>query len=323
MATPPLPTFEDVLRAADAIAAHLPPTPAWSYPGLDAAAGRSVIVKHEHTQPTGAFKLRGGLALLDRMGAARRRGGLITASTGNHAQSIAYAARTAGTRAVVVLPEPAPPRKIEAVRRLGATVILHGPTMTEATAAARAEADRRGMTYVDPGDTPAIIAGHATVYLELFRAYPQLAAVYVPVGSGSGAAGACLVRDVLAPACRIVGVQSSAAPAAYESWAAGRIVTAPCITRHSGLATGIGFALPLAILADRRQGLHDFRLVTDDEIDAATRLLAREAHTLAEGAGSAALAGLLADAGRPVGAPCAVVVTGGNASDDDLRALAG
>lgn len=189
-------------------------------------------------------------------------------------------------------------------------------TATKSSAKACAEAERRGATYVDPGDTPAIVAGHATVYLELFRAHPELDAVYVPVGSGTGAAGACLIRDRLAPGCRVMGVQSAAAPAAHDSWAAGTVVAAPCETRHSGLATGVGFDLPQAIL---REGLHDFLIVTDDEIDTAAALLAREAHTLAEGAGATGLAGLLRDAGKP--ARCAVVVTGGNASDDDLRAI--
>ena len=172
------------------------------------------------------------------------------------------------------------------------------------------------MSYVDPGNTPAIIAGHATVYVELFRQRPDLEAVYVPIGSGSGAAGACLVRDQLAPSCLVIGVQSAAAPAAYRSWASRRPEGAPCLTRHSGLATGHSFDLPQSVLA---AGLARFVLVGDDAIDQAVGLLAHKAHTLAEGAGAAALAGLLHDDARP--ARCAVVCTGGNASDDDFAAL--
>jgi threonine dehydratase len=186
-------TFDDVLQAAAAISALLPPTPAWSYPGLDATVGCEVVVKHENTQPIGAFKIRGGLALVEALPAAQLARGLVTASTGNHAQSIAYAARHAGVDCIVVVPQSAPTGKVAAVRLLGATVITFGPTMTEAGERARALAAERGMTYIDPGNTPAIIAGHATAYLELLHQYPDLEAIYVPIGSGSGAAGACLV----------------------------------------------------------------------------------------------------------------------------------
>lgn len=309
-------TFDDVLRAAEAIGAHLPPTPAWSYPALNATAGCEVLVKHENMQPTGAFKVRGGLALAAAMPPEELARGLVTASTGNHAQSIAFAARLAGTEAVIVVPETAPAGKVEAVRLLGATVITFGPSMTEAAQHARELALTRGLVFVDPGNTPAIIAGHATVYLELLTSRPDLQAVYVPVGSGSGAAGACLVRDRLAPDCRVIGVQSAAAPAAHRSWKSGRIESAPCHTRHSGLATGSGFELPQSILGF---GLHDFLLVDDNAIDDAASLLAHKAHTLAEGAGAAALAGLLSDTGRPE--RCAVICTGGNASDAELVAL--
>jgi threonine dehydratase len=316
VAPPTTLSFDDVLRAAQAIGAHLPPTPAWSYPALNAAAGCEVLVKHENMQPTGAFKVRGGLALAAAMPAAELARGLVTASTGNHAQSIAFAARLAGTEAVIVVPETAPAGKVEAVRLLGATVVTFGPTMTEAAQHARELALARGLVFVDPGNTPAIIAGHATVYLEVLTNRPDLQAIYVPVGSGSGAAGACLVRDRLAPECRVIGVQSAAAPAAHRSWKSGRIESAPCHTRHSGLATGSGFELPQSILG---HGLHDFILVDDDAIDDAAAVLAHKAHTLAEGAGAAALAGLLSDTGRPE--RCAVICTGGNASDEELVAL--
>lgn len=309
-------TIEDVRRAADAIRPTLPATPAWSYPTLDAVVGTTVVVKHENTQPTGAFKVRGGLALVATLTPAELARGLVTASTGNHAQSIAYAARHVGARAVIVAPEGSPAGKLEAVRLLGATVVVHGASMTEAGAEALRLADADGMAYVDPGDTPAIIAGHATVTLELLTQHPELTAIYVPVGSGTSAAGAIIVRDALAPDCAVIGVQSSAAPAAYLSWKAGSLVTAACETRHSGLATARGYALPQAIMA---AGLDDFVLVTDDDIDAAAVLLATAAHTLAEGAGATALAGLVARAGQS--GPCAVICSGGNASALDLAAI--
>lgn len=311
-------TFESIERAAAAIARTLPVTPAWSYPLLDAEVGCEVVVKHENVQPTGAFKVRGGLNLIASVPRAELAGGLVAASTGNHAQSIAYAAREAGVPAVIVMPESSPEVKIRAVRALGAAAVLHGPTMDEAVVHARALASSRSMRYVDPGNDPAILLGHATIYLELFRQRPDLQAVYVPIGSGTGATGACLVRDRLAPDCRIIGVQSSAAPAAYRAWKTKAPATAPCRTRVSGLATGTSFELTQGVLTAR---LDDFMLVDDDAIDAAMRVLATHAHTLAEGAGAAALAGLRASTDRPE--RVAVICTGGNASAEELRVLAG
>jgi len=307
-------TFDAVEWAASVIG--LPATPAWSYPVLDAVAGVTVVVKHENVQPTGAFKVRGGLTLLAGLTEAEKAGGLVTASTGNHAQSVAFAAARGGVRAVIVAPESSPAGKLDAVRALGAEVVVHGPTMTEALALALRLADEQGLRYVDPGNEPAIVLGHATVYLELFRQRPDLKAVYVPIGSGSGAAGACVVRDALAPDCRVIGVQSAQAPAAHDSWAAGTLLTRPCLTRMSGLATGAGFALPQQVLRAR---MDDFVLVSDNAIDDARRLLARYAHTLAEGAGAAALAGVLASA-RSAG-PVAVVCTGGNADEVELATM--
>lgn len=310
-------TYAGVLAAAETIAAHLPPTPAWSYPLLDQAAGATVVVKHENVQPTGAFKVRGGVNLALGLSADERAAGLVTASTGNHAQSVCFGGRLVGTHAVIVVPQSTPAAKVAAVRALGGEVVVHGPTMDEAVHEAKRLAGEGGLRYVDPGNEPAIVHGHATVYLELLQRHPQLEAIYVPVGSGTGASGACVVRDALAPGCRVVAVQSSAAPAAHDAWRAGRPAQVPCRTRSSGLATGSSYALPQRVLAGR---LDEFLLVSDDDLDDAAALLAGHAHTLAESAGAAALAGLLADPHRPH--RCAVVVTGGNASADEVRALA-
>ncbi len=305
-----------IRTAAEAVDAVLPRTVAWRYPLLDAATGAQVIVKHENHQPTGAFKIRGGLALMASLRDDEIGEGLIAASTGNHAQSVAFAARRHEVPAAVVMPEDAPEGKAEATRALGATVIRFGDDLTHAAAHARALAARDGWRYVGPGDEPAIICGHATVALEVFTEHRDLEALYVPVGSGTGAAGACIVRDALAPRCRVIGVQSAAAPAAYESWVAGRIVTAPSRTRVSGIATATGYELPQSILRER---LDEFLLVDDDAIDDARRLLARTAHTLAEGAGATALAGLMAHEGRPT--RCAIIVTGGNADEAELTSM--
>jgi threonine dehydratase len=310
-------SFAAVVTAGEIVARQLSATPLVGHPLLDRATGVEVLVKHEHVLPTGSFKVRGGVHLAALLTDTERASGLVTCSTGNHAQSVAYAARLAGCQATVVMPACAPQVKREGVAALGATVVSHGDTLGEAAAHARSLAVGAGApSYVDATDAR-IILGHATAYLELFLQAPDLDAVFVPIGSGTGAAGACLARDALAPACRVIGVQSAAAPAVWRSWRSGAIETAPAATRASGLATSNGYPATLPIL---REGLQDFLLVTDDEIDRAARLLASHAHTLAEGAGAAALSGLLATEARP--ARVAVMCTGGNASADEIARLA-
>jgi threonine dehydratase len=320
------PTFAEVLRAAEVVAASLAPTPLQSHPLLDAATGSAVLVKHEHVLPTGSFKVRGGVHLAATLTEAEQQHGLVTCSTGNHAQSVAYGARLAGVRTTIVMPSSAPAVKRDAVAALGAEVVVRGATLGESAAAARALAAETGGSFICPTDRR-IVLGHATAYLELFRQAAEqgvtLAALYVPIGSGTGAAGACLVRDELSPATRVVGVQSEAAPAGWRSWRHGAIETAPSQTRASGLATTTGYPLTQRILQGR---LDDFVLVSDDAIDDAARLLATRAHTLAEGAGAAALAGLLAPQGpgrpgRSADGPVAVVCTGANASADEIARL--
>lgn len=335
-AATPAVSFDGVLAAAEILAAHLAPTPTWRYTALSEAVGRDVVVKHENMNPTGSFKVRGGLTLAGLLTPDERTAGLVTCSTGNHAQSIAFAARVAGARAVIVMPECAPAVKVEAVRALGADVVIEGPTLAEASAHARHLAETSGMRFVNPGNDPAIIHGHATAYLELLQSNPGVEEIYVPIGSGSGAAGACLVRDAIASHVRVIGVQSDGATAAYDSWTSGDMCARPANTRVSGLATARGFETPQSIMRGDAGGagslgLQGFDLVTDDEIDAAAALLARHARVLSEGAGAAALAGLVArqrtqhgttglEAQRP--GTVAIVVTGGNISADEWARLA-
>ena len=311
-------TFADVLAARDAIAGMLPATPLWSYPALNEAVGGTIHVKHENVQPVGAFKVRGGLTLLASLPESRRSAGLVTWSTGNHAQSIAYACQSLGAPCTVVMPEGASAEKVRAVRVLGATVELHGADLGAAQERASALAASRGGLLVSPGDTPELIAGVGTIYLEIFAAQPDLDAVVVPVGSGTGAAAASIVAGALAPDCAVIGVQSSAAPAAYASWRAGSCVHEPCRTTVDGLATGRGFELPQSLLRDR---LTDFVLVSDDQIAAAARLMATHAHTLAEGAGAAGLAAVMDRPDLFAGRRVAIVCTGGNASAREIAAL--
>jgi threonine dehydratase len=314
------PTFTDVLAARQTLAARLPATPAWTYPVLDAAVGATVWVKHENAQPVGAFKVRGGLTLLAALAPEQRARGVVAASTGNHAQSVAYAAREFGVPCTIVMPEHSNPVKMAAVRALGAELMLRGAIFDESCVHAAALAERTGAYFVDSGDEPYLLAGVATAALELFEAAPRLDALFVPVGAGTGAAGACITAAAVAPGCRVIGVQSAQAPAAYESWRTGTLVERPNRTVIEGLSTGHAFALPQAIM---RAHLHDFLLVDDAEIRAAQRLLLTAAHTMVEGAGAAALAGLLTRRQEYAGATVGVMCSGGNASEAELAGVLG
>ncbi|GAA0551033.1 threonine/serine dehydratase [Paractinoplanes ferrugineus] len=308
-------TYADVRAAREVVRRHLPPTPMWSYPLLDRTTGATVLVKHENTQPVGAFKVRGGLTLL----AARpdRARGTVTYSTGNHALSLAYASQVFGAPCTVVMPAAANPAKAAAVEALGATVVLTGAGLAAAEQHAVRLAAETGARLVSPGDTLELLAGVGTLYQEILEARPDLDAIVVPVGSGTGAAAATVVAKELAPRCQIIAVQSASSPAAHDSWRDQSPVVRPNRTRVDGLATGRGFALPQHHMRD----LADFVLVTDDQITVGRRVLARDAHTLAEGAGAAPLAAVLADPERFAGRTIAVVCTGGNASPAELASL--
>ncbi|MFB9234449.1 threonine/serine dehydratase [Plantactinospora siamensis] len=311
-------TINHVMQARRSLAPRLPVTPMWSYPALNAETGASVQVKHENVQPVGAFKVRGGLHLLAGMTDAERARGVVTYSTGNHAQSLAYASAAFDAPCVLVMPAGANPAKVRAARALGAEVLLHGADLAGAQQEAERIAASRELRLVSPGETPELIAGVGTAYLEILEAVPDLDAMIVPVGSGTGAAAAVVVARALAPGCRVIAVQSSASPAAHDSWRAGRCLRRPDRTSAEGLATGRGFELPQRLM---RSGLADFRLVSDEAIGAAQRLLASHAHTLAEGAGAAALAALLAMRAELAGQTVAIVCSGGNANPAELAAL--
>jgi threonine dehydratase len=313
-------TYADVCAARPIVERHLPPTPLWSYPVLDREVGATVLVKQENVQPVGAFKVRGGLFLLERLPPAERRLGTITYSTGNHALSLAYASHRAGVPCTVVMPAAANPAKAEAVRAWGAEVVLTGSDLAAAQRYAEQTACATGARLVSPGDTPELLAGVGTLYQEIFTAAPDLDAIVVPVGSGTGAAAAVVVARELAPGCQIIAVQSASSRAAHDSWATGELVERPNRTRVEGLATGRGFALPQRLL---RGALKHFVLVTDDQITAAQRLLATHAHILAEGAGAAPLAAVVARPDLFEGRRIATVCTGGNAGPAELATLAG
>lgn len=311
-----IPTFQDVLLAKRQIQPHLSRTPLHSYPAIDHLVGAEVFIKHENYQPVGAFKVRGGINLISQLSLEERERGVIAASTGNHGQSIAFASRKFGVKARIVVPEKANPGKVAAMEGMGAEVVFHGSTFDEARLHSEALAQQNGYRYIHSGDEPLLIAGVATEALEMLEDQPCLEVIFVPVGGGSGAAGTCIVARAVNPRIRVIGVQSESSPAAYLSWRQRKIVDAPNRTFAEGLATGTAFALPQAILWEY---LDDFILLPDGEILRAMVWMIERAHTLAEGAGAAALAAayrLREDLrGKRVGLIC----SGGNTSLNHLR----
>jgi threonine dehydratase len=310
------PTFDDVLAARDRIAPHLRETALNRYPALDELVGTEVWVKHENHQPVGAFKVRGGVNLVSRLSEEDRRRGLITASTGNHGQSIAFASRIFGVRAIICVPEQANPVKVASMQGLGAELVFHGRDFDDAREHCEALAEEHDHRYVHSGNEPDLIAGVGTHTLETLERQPDLDVLIVPVGGGSGAAGACIVAAALSPGTRVIGVQSEAAPAAYRSWKEGAIVEDVMGTAAEGLATRVGFELPQQILRER---LADFVLITEDDLRVATLQMLERTRNLIEPAGAAPLAAALKLdlAGKKVG----LVASGGNMTVDQLRAL--
>src|SRR5579864_5481151 len=270
MTAPAVPDLADVLAARQRIAPYLRPTPLYRYPALDELTGARTWVKHENHQPVGAFKVRGGVNLVSQLGAAERAKGVIAASTGNHGQSVAYAANLFGVRAVICMPVQANPVKVESMRALGAEVVFHGRNFDEAREHCEQQAARHGYRYIHSGNEPSLIAGVATYTLEILEDRPDTEVIVVPVGGGSGAAGACVVAKAVRSSVEVIGVQSEAAPAAYRSWQAGTLLEDTTSTFAEGLATRTAFELPQQILRDL---LDDFVLVSEDALRAATRLM--------------------------------------------------
>jgi len=314
------PYLTDVLAARERIAPHLRPTELRTYAALSEAVGTDVWVKHENLLPTGAFKVRGGINLVAQLGASERERGLISASTGNHGQSIAYAGRLFGAKAVICVPEGANPAKVAAMRALGAEIVFHGRDFDEAREQCERLAARHGYRYIHSGDEPDLLAGVATATVEILEAGPRIDTIIVPIGGGSGAAGACIAGKSMRPDVEVIGVQSEAAPAAYRSWREGRLVEDRMGTSAEGLATRVGFELPQRVL---RESLDHFVLVSEEAIRAATLAMIEATRMLVEAAGAAPLAAALDLRGRLAGRSVALVCSGGNIGLPQLAILLG
>ena len=311
-----LPTMDDIARAREVIAKYLAPTPLLSNPALDELFGFPAFLKCENLQPIGAFKVRGGLFLMSTLSHEERTRGVVTASTGNHGQSIAYAAREFGAPATVWMPEEANPLKVASMRRLGADVRFSGRDFDECREAAQRDAAERSAVYVVPANDWRLIAGVATYTVEMLEHVPDLDVLIVPAGGGSGLSGACLAGKNISPSLRVIGVQAAGAPVIYETWRSGELQKIPrAETFAEGLATRVAFSLPAQILWKR---LDDFRLATDAEMRRGILTLLERARILAEGAGAAAFAAAYAMREELAGQKVGIVISGGNLTLDAL-----
>ena len=302
--------LHDLHEAADLVHAKMPPTPQYAWPLLAARTGVEVWVKHENHTPTGAFKVRGGIVYVDRLRRERPDvRGLITATRGNHGQSIPYAARGTGVGVTVCVPHGNSVEKNAAMRALGAELIEVGRDFDEARARAAQLAAERELEMV-ASFHPDLVCGVATYALELFGAVADIDTVYVPIGMGSGICGLIRTRDLLGLRTRIVGVVSAHADAMALSVEAGRIVTTETAdTLADGMACRVPDPGAFAMIA---AGADRIVRVTDDEVAAAIRAYWTDTHNLAEGAGAAALAALLQEKMQMQGKRVAVILCGGN-----------
>ncbi len=302
--------LQQLEHAQNIVGAAMPPTPAHPWPLLSERLGATVIVKHENHTPTGAFKVRGGLVYVDRLKRERpQTAGLISATRGNHGQSLAFAAGRYRVPVTIFVPYGNSVEKNRAMRAFGATLVEHGEDFQSAREEAGRRAARDGLEFV-PSFHPDLVMGVATYALELMRKAPDLDVIYVPIGQGSGICGCILARDLLGLPVEIVGVQSTEAPSYALSFAAGTVVTTETSnTLADGMATRVPDADALAII---RKGASRIVQVTDDEIRVAIRALWTDTHNLAEGAGAAALAAALQDKPKIRGKRIGLILSGGN-----------
>jgi len=306
-----------VFRARARLRHHLATTPLREYPGLNNLVGTRLLIKHENLNPTCAFKVRGGINLISQLSPEEREKGVVTASSGNHGQSIAYASALAGVMATVYLPQNPNPDKARAIEQFGARLVCYGKDFDESREEAERVARRTGARYIHNANEPLLIEGVGTIGLEILETEPEVDAFLIPVGGGTGVVGSGMVAKALKPSVKVYAVQAAGAPSVYHSYKAGRIIKGGEIrTFADGLATRVPFPRIFRLI---RQVVDDFLLVEEEEMREAVRLLLHHAHTVAEGAGAAPLAAALKLKRRLRGKTVAMVLSGSNLPVDVLR----
>jgi threonine dehydratase len=316
-----VPTLNDIYSARTRMSDVIRPTPLLRHPLLTRHTGVDLHIKHENHNPTSAFKIRGGVNLLRSMSARETERGIVTASTGNHGQSIAFASQLTGVSCTVFVPEGNNPEKNAAMRAFGAVVSEGGRDFDEARERCEQAAAASGARYVHSANEPMLIAGVGTYALEIFESLPAVDTVLVPIGGGSGACGNCIVRSGLGSKARVIGIQAERADAFARSWrGTSRVVGTSADTFAEGMATRVTFDLTFDIL---RRELDDIVTLTEEELAEGVRVALATTHNLAEGAGAAAIAAAIKLRDQLAGQRVVAVMTGGNLDAGKLRWILG
>lgn len=311
------PTLNDVYLARERVAPYVPRSPLMRHPLLDEATGLSIWVKHENHNPTGAFKVRGGLNLVGAMTPEERARGIVTASTGNHGQSIALASRIHGVKCTVFVPTGNNPEKNAAIRAFGAVLDEGGKDFDEARERCERRAAETGARYVHSADEPLLIAGVGTYALEVFEELPEADVIFVALGGGSGACGLITVRNALGSNAKIIAVGAANADAVHRSWKGPeRVVGTSANTFAEGIATRVSFDLPFSIYKEHLDG---FILLTEEELAEGVRMALKTTHNLPEGAGAAAIAAAYKQRETLAGRRVVCVMSGGNIDAAKLK----
>lgn len=304
------PTLQDVFKARKVVDKYLDPTPLLYSEALSNKLGFDLWLKCESLQPIGAFKIRGGIYLISKLSAEQRARGVVSASTGNHGQSIAYAGRIFGARVVICVPDNVNPIKAASMERLGAEVVRSGRDFDEARQHAERLQNEQNLLFIHSANEPDLIAGVGTYSLEIIEAVPDLDVLIAPIGAGSGACGAVIGAKGVSPNLRVIGSQAAGAPVFHDSWKRNELLSYETMeTFAEGMATRQAFSLPLRIL---REGLDSIVLISETDLRRSILTLLEQARILAEGAGSAAFAAAYNLREHLQGQKVAVVVSGGN-----------
>jgi threonine dehydratase len=314
------PTLQDIQAARPVVDAHLPRTPLLHSAPLSRMTGCDVWLKLESLAPIGSFKGRGAINRIARLTPEEKSRGVITASTGNHGGAVAWAAHKTGAAATVVLPRGVPDIKRQTIEDAGAHIMVDGANWNESCAVARQIARERGMLYLEDGEDPTIMAGAGTVALEILDDLPEVDVIVVPVGGGNFIAGCGIAVKGVKPSVRLVGVQSEAAPGVFQSWQAGRVVSAECHTFAGGMATTGPVEMAFDVMRKTVDGMY---LVSEEELLRGIGLTAKHHAFIVEGAAAAPLAALLRYRDDFAGKRVALVVSGRNLDTATLsRAIA-
>lgn len=311
--------YSDVLEALPRVHNLLPQTPLYRWPGLSSLLGFPFYLKHENHQPTGAFKVRGGVNLLATLDDQERQSGILGVSTGNHGQSLAYAAGRCGVQCTIVVPRGNNPDKNAAIRSLGAELIEHGNDFDEARDFVEARVREQGGRYVHSANEPKLIAGVGTMAWEIFQSLPEPDVILVPIGLGSGVCGTCIVAKHLRPKTQIIGVQAAGADAVAQSWRSHTIVTRPQVSTFAeGIATRVPAEMTMEIMW---KWMDDVIVLDDQEMRRGVYEILKHTHNLPEAAGAAALAAAYRERERFQNKTVVGILSGGNLDMPTLQEI--